>query len=193
MFKNYFRIAWLNLFRNKIYSAINIIGLSIGMAMALLIGLWIADEFNVNKNFTHYDRIVRVMLNSTHGGITQSTNGLPVPLANELRTKYASDFNGVTVMTWANEHVLSFGDVKLLVTGGHYAEPDIINILSMKMIMGGKDALDHPGSLLIDQSTAKGLFGNADPMNKMVKVNNTLTEKISGVFEDFPLSSAFSG
>jgi ABC-type antimicrobial peptide transport system permease subunit len=193
MFKNYFKIAMRNLFRNKIYSAINIIGLSLGMAMALLIGLWIADEFSVNKSFAHYDQIVRVMLNSTNGGTTQTTTGLPVPVVNELRTKYASDFNGVTVMTWANEHVLSFGDVKLLVTGGHYADPDIIQILSMKMVSGGKDALDHPGSLLIDQSTAKSLFGNKDPMNKIVKVNNTRTYKISGVFEDFPLSSAFSG
>jgi putative ABC transport system permease protein len=193
MFKNYLKIAWRNLFRNKVYSIINIAGLSIGMAMALLIGLWITDELTVNKNFTHYDRIVRVMLNSTHGGVVQSSSALPVPLAKELKTKYASDFKNVTVFTWADEHVLSYGNTKLLVTGGHYAEPDIIPMLSMKMIRGGKDALDHAGSLLIDQSTAKSLFGKVDPMNKVVNVNNTTTYKITGVFEDFPLSSAFSG
>ena len=138
MFKNYLKIAWRNLFRNKVYSIINIAGLSIGMAMTLLIGLWITDEFSVNKNFAHYDRIVRVMLNSTHGGITQTSTALPVPVARELKTKYASDFKNVTVMTWADEHVLSYGNTKLLVTGGHYAEPDIIPMLSMKMIRGEK-------------------------------------------------------
>src|SRR4030095_8970656 len=193
MLKNYLKIAWRNLFRNKIYSIINIAGLSIGMAMTLLIGLWIADEFSVNKNFAHYYRIVKVMLNSTHGGMTQTSSALPVPVARELKTKYASDFKNLTVFTWADEHVLSYGNTKLLVTGGHYAEPDIVPMLSMKMIRGGKDALDHVGSLLIDQSTAKSLFGNAEPMNKVVNVNNTRTYKITGVFEDFPLSSAFSG
>ncbi len=193
MFKNYLKIAWRNLFRNKIYSIINIAGLSIGMAMTLLIGLWITDETSANKNFAHYDRIVKVMLNSSHGGITQTSSALPVPVATELKTKYASDFKDVTVFTGADEHVLTYGNTKLLVTGGHYAEPDIIPMLSMKMIRGGKDALDHVGSLLIDQSTAKSLFGNAEPMNKVVNVNNTRTYKITGVFEDFPLSSNFSG
>ena len=193
MFKNYLKIAWRNLFRNRVYSIINIAGLSIGMAMALLIGLWITDEFSVNKNFAHYDRVVHVMLNSTNGGTTQTSVALPVPVARELKTKYASDFKNVTVFTWADEHVLSYGKTKLLITGGHYADPDIIPMLSMKMIRGGQDALDHAGSLLIDQSTAKSLFGNAEPMNKVVNVNNTKTYKITGVFEDFPLSSAFSG
>src|SRR5450755_273734 len=96
MFTNYLKIAWRNLFRNKVYSIINIAGLSIGMAMTLLIGLWIADEFNFNKNFTHYDHIVRVMLNSTNAGITQTSTALPVPVARELKTKYASDFKNVT-------------------------------------------------------------------------------------------------
>jgi putative ABC transport system permease protein len=193
MFKNYLKIAWRNLFRNKVYSIINIAGLSIGMAMTLLIGLWIADEFSFNKNFTHYDRIVHVMLNSTNAGMTQTSVALPVPVARELKTKYASDFKNVTVFTWADEHVLVYGNTKLLVTGGHYADPDIIPMLSMKMIRGGKDALDHVGSLLVDQSTAKCLFGNADPMNKVVNVNNTRPYKITGVFEDFPLSSNFYG
>ncbi len=193
MFTNYFKIAWRNLFRNKTYSIINIASLSIGMAMTLLIGLWIADEFSVNKNFAHYDRIVKVMMNSTHAGITQTSPALPVPLASELKTKYGSDFKQVSVMTWADEHVLTYGHTKVLITGGHYADPDIIPMLSMKIIRGGNDALDHTGSLLIDQFTAKSLFGNADPMNKVVNVNNTRTYKISGVFEDFPLSSAFSG
>jgi putative ABC transport system permease protein len=193
MIKNYLKIAWRNLFRNKVYSIINIAGLSIGMAMALLIGLWISDEFSANKNFAHHDHIVRAMLNTTHGGISQTSSALPVPVAEELKTKYASDFKNVSVFTSADEHVLVYGNTKLLITGGHYAEPDIIPMLSMKMIRGGKDALDHVGSMLIDQSTAKSLFGNAEPMNKVVNVNNTRTYKITGVFEDFPLTSDFSG
>src|ERR1700733_5155570 len=102
MFKNYLKIAWRNLFRNKVYSIINIAGLSIGMAMALLIGLWITDELNVNKNFAHYDRVVGVMMNTTQGGTTQTSSALPVPVAQELKTKYASDFKFVTVYTWAD-------------------------------------------------------------------------------------------
>ncbi|HEY2350228.1 MAG TPA: ABC transporter permease, partial [Puia sp.] len=193
MFKNYLKIAWRNLFRNKVYSIINITGLSIGMAMALLIGLWIADEWNANKNFSHYDRIVRVLVNTNGGGETQTASGVPWPVAFELRSKFSSDIKRVTILTPADEHVLVYGNTKLLITGGHYADPEIIQILSMKMIHGGKDALDNTGSLLIDQSTAKALFANADPMGKLVNVNNKKAYKVSGVFEDFPLSSEFSG
>src|SRR3954447_6547178 len=85
MLKNYFKIALRNLFRNKVFSFINIAGLALGIAMALLIALWIVDEINVNKNFTHYDRVVQLMQNSTQNGHTETMSLLPAPLDRDLR------------------------------------------------------------------------------------------------------------
>lgn len=79
MFKNYLKIALRNLQRNKIYSSLNIVGLALGMAVALLIGLWVADEFNSNKNFAHYDKIVQLLLNSTIDGHTTTGSGMALP------------------------------------------------------------------------------------------------------------------
>jgi hypothetical protein len=70
MLRNYLKIALRNLRRNRIYSILNIAGLALGMAVALLIGLWITDEFNANKNFEHYDKIVQLVQNDTRDGRT---------------------------------------------------------------------------------------------------------------------------
>ena len=80
MFKSYFKIAWRNLVKNRAYSTINILGLSAGMGVALLIGLWIWDEVSYNKNFENYDRIVRVMETINHGGEINTGQAVPLPL-----------------------------------------------------------------------------------------------------------------
>ena len=193
MFKNYLKIAWRNLFRNKIYSFINISGLALGMAMALLIGLWIADELNANKNFAHYDKIVRVMHHSSQNGNVQTFADMPYPLADELRTKYASDFKTIAMVSWPGGMTLAYGNVKLGRDGVRFAEPGILEILSMRLNGGGPNALDEPATMIIDQSLANDLFGKVDPVNKTVSVNNQESFRITGVFEDFPRSSEFNG
>ena len=92
MFRNYFKIAWRNLLRNKASSLINIGGLAIGMAVAIQIGLWIYDEVSFDKNFANYNRIARVIQNVTNNGEVQTWQSVPYPLAEELRRNYGSDF-----------------------------------------------------------------------------------------------------
>src|ERR1700733_12711753 len=133
MFKNYLKIAWRNLTRNKVYSTINILGLALGMAVALLIVLWVADELNVNKNFAHNDRVVNVLANVAHEGRTDTWNNMPIPLATELKTKYASDFKAVGMMSDPGGHVLAFRDTKIGKEGNRFATPEMIGILSLKM------------------------------------------------------------
>ena len=79
MFKNYFKIAWRNIIKNKIYSIINILGLATGMAVAMIIGLWIYDEVSANKNFKNYDTIYQVMMHQTFDGYSWHTAGLTLP------------------------------------------------------------------------------------------------------------------
>jgi len=122
MLKNYLRIAWRNLVRNKAYSTINILGPALGMAVALLIGLWVADELKVNRNFAHYNRIVRVMHNTTEEGHTETWNRVPIALADVLRTKYTSDLASVAMMSDNSGHILSYGESGVGSDGCRYVE-----------------------------------------------------------------------
>jgi len=190
MLKNYFLIAWRNLMKNKVYSAINIFGLAFGMTVALLIGLWVADEINFNKNFKNYDRVVRVMENSTHGNDISTFSSVPIPLSVELRTRYGSDFKKVAMGSWNFAHALAYSD-KILSQKGMLAQPELLDILSVKMIRGTSATMRDPNSIIIDRSLAKAIFGNADPLNKILRIDNKGTVKVTGVYEDFPRNCDF--
>src|SRR4051794_27464224 len=122
MMRNYLKIAWRNLTKNKVYSTINILGLAVGMAVAILIGLWIKDELSFNKSFAHYDRVVRVMQNSSDGQEIATYTTVNIPLALELRNKYAADFKKLALSKGSGAHVLAIGDKKIS-RRGIYAEP----------------------------------------------------------------------
>ena len=97
MLKNYFKIACRNLIKNKGYSAINIGGLAVGMAVAMLIAFWIYDELSYNKFHKNYDRIAQVMQNQTFNGNKGTQSSIPIPLVAELKNKYGSNFKYLVI------------------------------------------------------------------------------------------------
>ena len=191
MLRNYFIIAWRNLVKNKVYSAINILGLAVGMGVTLLIGLWVWDELSYNRNFEHYDRIVRVMENSTHGSETNTWNSVPIPLSGLLRATYGSDFKRVSMASWNYDHYLAYGD-KQIKEPGMYVQADFIPMFSIRLLKGSAASLNEPYSMLLSVSAAKAIFGDEDPMNKIIKVDNKSSLKITGVFEDLPKNCEFN-
>lgn len=194
MFKNYFIIAIRNLKRSKIYSFINILGLAIGLAVVILIGLWIWSELSFNKSFKNYDHIVQVIqndLNSSNQGI-ETMPWMPVPAAVELRNKYGSDFKYIALTKNTQSNILAYGDKKLS-TNGMFAEPQLPDMLSLQMIQGTRAGINDPSSVMIDQSLAKALFGNTDPVNKMIRIDNKNVLKVTGVYKDFSKNTNFYG
>src|SRR5436189_4936051 len=119
MFKNYFKTAWRSLIKDKMHSFINIAGLSIGMAVAVLIGLWIYDELSFDKNFDNYDHIAQVIQNVTNNGEVQTWKAVPYPLAEELRKNYGSDFKHIVMAVNMGDHILTVNDKKLKDNGGY--------------------------------------------------------------------------
>src|SRR5882672_1017878 len=117
MLKNYFKIAWRNLLRNKVSSFINIGGLAVGMAVAMLIGLWIWDELSFNKYHQNYDRIAEVMEKDTYNGTVNTGSAIPLPLDAELRKSYGSDFKHIVMVSWTEKHALIVGDKKISYRG----------------------------------------------------------------------------
>ena len=185
MFKNYFKIAWRNLIKSKGYSAINILGLSIGMAVALLIALWIWDELTFDHYHKNHERLGQVMTTQTFNGETGTGPSVAMPLANELRTKYGSNFKHVSMASWNFGHILAVGDTKIT-ADGMWAEAVFPSMLSLNMIKGSINGLNDPSSILLSASIAKALFGNKDPMNKLVRLDNKESYKVTGVYEDLP-------
>lgn len=190
MFKNFFKTAWRNLGKNKMHSFINIVGLSIGMTVAMLIGLWIHDEVSFNKNFKNYDRIAQVIQNVTNNGEVQTWTSVPWPLADELRKNYGSDFKHIVLTAFIGDHLLSVNDKKLRKNGGYF-EADAPELFGLEMVRGQAD-LSDPSSVLISLSAAKAYFGNEDPLSKLMKIDNNMDVKVTGVYKDFPHNSTFA-
>ncbi|MEO8416153.1 MAG: ABC transporter permease, partial [Ginsengibacter sp.] len=187
MFKNYFKIAWRNLIKNKIYSTINILGLAAGMAVAILIGLWIWDEVSFDNYHANHKQLAQVMTNLyDNNNQAQTGSAVAMPLAEELRTKYGSDFKNVAMTSWNSGHILAVGDKKI--TGsGMWVESNFPSMFSLKMLEGYIHSLNDPSSVLLSASLAKSLFGNVSAaINKTVKFDSKDNYKVAGIFDDLP-------
>lgn len=190
MFRNYLKIAWRNLLKSKWYSSINVIGLATGMAVALLIGLWIWDELSFNKYHKNYDKIAQLMTTQTFNDQTGTGRAVSMAIATELRMKNTSDFKYVTLSSWNFEHILAVGEKKLT-HNGLWTQPEFPLMLSLKILKGSVAAFKDPSSMLLTESVAKALFGDADPINKTVRLDNKMDMKVVGVYEDLPYNSTF--
>ncbi len=190
MIKNYFRTAWRNIVKHKGQSFINVSGLSAGMAVAILVGLWIWSELSFDKNFDNYSRIAQVMQTETLNGEVNTTKGNVMPLAAELRKNYGNDFKYVVLSTWSMNSLVASGDKKIN-EQGNYMERDAPEMLSLEMVAGTRKSFGTASTVLLSQSTAKALFGNQDPVGKIVKIDVDIIEKVVGVYKDFSQNSSF--
>jgi putative ABC transport system permease protein len=191
MFKNYLVVAWRNLVKGRMHSAINILGLCIGLSVATLIGLWMYDELSFDKNFEHHDRIAQVIQNLTNNGETQTWWSVPYPLANELRTNYGSDFKHIVMAVNVFDHLLTVDDKKIKQRGGFF-EKEMPDMFSLQLLKGSHSALNDPNSVLISSSAAKAFFGSEEPMNRIITIDKMPVVKVAGVYEDFPQNSSFA-
>lgn len=190
MIRNYLKISLRTLGKNKTYSFINITGLAMGMAVAILIGLWIYDELSFDRHFKNYGRIAQVWQHQTFNGQVGTQTSLPFPIGDEIRRNYGSDFKHVVMASWTNPHILATGDMKFTKKGS-YIEPGAPEMLSLEMVKGTHAGLKDPYSIMLSESVAKAYFGEADPMEKPIKVDNSLTVRVTGVYKDLPHNSSF--
>lgn len=191
MFRNYFNIAWRNLVKNKTYSFINIIGLAAGMAVAILIGIWIQfetsfDDFQVNK-----DRIAIVRKHTLFNNEKSTYTATPLPLHEELISNYP-EVERASRMDWGGEHSLIVGDKKLN-KKGNYVDPDFLKMFSFPLTKGNIDeALRDPNSIVLTESLAKALFGSDDPIGKIIKLDNQYSVQVSAIAKDVPKNSSIT-
>ncbi|HTD39143.1 MAG TPA: ABC transporter permease, partial [Mucilaginibacter sp.] len=191
MLKNYFKIAWRNLLKNKVYSSINILGLAFGMAVAMLIGLWIFDELTFDHYHANHKKIAQVMITQTFNDKTGTGQAMAIPLGMELRNKYGSDFKYVTLTSWNFGFIIGAGEKKLS-KSGMWVQPEFPVMMGLEKLSGNMKALTDPSSVLIDHSLAVALFGNDDVVGKTVRMNNKYDFKVAGVYKNIPKNSSFN-
>ncbi|MCB9338817.1 MAG: ABC transporter permease [Lewinellaceae bacterium] len=192
MFQNNLKIAWRNLQKNKVTGFINIAGLTIGMAVAMMIGLWMNDELTFDQYHKNYDRLGQLYVHQVFNGHKGTGQAMSSPIGPGLRSDFGSDFEHIAMSSWNFEHLLTVGEKKL-VREGLFAEPDLPKMLSLHLLSGNMETvLAEPKSILLSRSVAEALFGSADVLGKMVKLDNEHDMAVSGVFEDLPYNCRFA-
>lgn len=190
MFANYFKTAWRSLFRNKVYSALNILGLATGMAVALLIGLWVMGQLSYDRFLPGYERAYQVRFNTSDKGGTRTQTEVCIPLADALK----KDVPGIAYAEPAMGPVsnsLSVGD-KRINRNGMIAGVDFLQIFQFPFVEGNAaQALVDPSSIVLTQSTARALFGDSEALNRTVLSYGNTPLKVTGIIRDLPRNSSF--
>ena len=183
--KNNFRISTRYLLKNKFFSAINIAGLAMGIAVAMVMFLWMRFELNFDQFHEHKDRIYQVFTNLEKDGEIITTNQTPHIMGPVLEQGY-TEFEKVVRTNWVGAFVLHAGD-QHVETGGYLTDPGFLEMFSFPVIQGDpKTALGSPRSIVLTQHLARKLFGDEDALNKIVRVDSTALFTVTAVVEDLP-------
>lgn len=192
MLLNYFKIGFRNLWKNKRFSSINLLGLSIGMAAAILILLWIRHELSYDRFYSDQDKLYIAMNRAQFDGKLQVWGTTPRILGKTLKAEYPE----IEYMSRTDENkaLMKVGE-KRLNGSGMFADPDFLHIFSFKLKQGNIDkALDGTYSIVITESMAHKLFGDEDPMGKIISMNPYTSASnftVTGVLEDLPDNTTF--
>lgn len=191
MLKNYFTIGWRNLWRNKGYAAINVGGLALGMAITIMIGLWMSDELNHDRDFENRERLAAVLQNQTISGTVQTWWAQARQLAPVLREEYGANFEYVFTSSWPAEHKLTYNN-QSFVRAGLFMEAEAPHAFTFKMIAGTRDGLRDLNTVMLSRSTAVAVFGTTDVIGKALRMDDRADVKVTGVYEDFSVNSALA-
>ncbi|RPD40204.1 ABC transporter permease [Chitinophaga barathri] len=192
MLRNYIKIAWRNLWNNKAFGIINIAGLTIGLTCCMFILLWVANEWNFNRNHDKLDNIYQVYEQQyySHDEILTVT-ATPGPLADQMKAETPGILKAGH-LSWSSEMLFSAGS-KHLKFEGQYANNDIFYVFSFPFIEGDPaTALKRPNDIVLTEKVARSLFGDAKAVGQIVRVDNKHDYMVCGVMKDLPLNSTFT-
>lgn len=188
MLRNYFKIAGRNLVRNLSFSAINISGLALGLAAAMLIFLWVQDELSIGRQHKNADHLYRIMEREFTDGKVVTDENTPGIIADELKrvfpeVVYAAGFSS------SESHMLTVGN-KSLRQSGNFAGADWFNLYNIPLLVGTPAALRDPGSVAISRKLAETYFGQVqNALGKSIRFDNHIDRQVTAVFEDHPANA----
>ncbi|HEX4851910.1 MAG TPA: ABC transporter permease, partial [Puia sp.] len=186
MFRNYVKIAIRQLWKNKNFSVINILGLALGMSCSLLIILWVQDEKSVDAFHKNGNRLYRIYERNFADGKVSGGYYTPGPLAEELKRLFP-EIEMSSAYLWPQNHTFSVDD-KILKQNGNGADSDFFRIFSYPLLEGRPEtALSGPKSIAISHNMATSFFGSPhNAMGKAIRFENKKDYKVTAVFENLP-------
>src|SRR5450432_3260793 len=191
MIKNYFKTAFRNLLRNKGFSLINICGLAIGMASAMLILLWVKNEMSYDRFYTKTTRIYKVYNRDNVNGQLEALEQTPTVMASSLKHDYPEVEDAVRYRTV--NFLATVGEKHLNVQGA-FADSGFLFMFSLPLLRGdGVNALNGNYSIVLTQHLARNLFGNEeDAIGKIVRIDSADNFTVTGVLKDLPPNTQFN-
>ena len=190
MFKNYFKVAFRNLFRNKGFSIINISGLAVGMASAMLILLWIQNEMSYDQFHEKKDRIYEAWNRASFSGKLNCWNTTPKILSRTLEKDFPEVEQCVRV-DWGSNFLFSIGEKRLTVQG-RIVDSNFLQAFTFPLLKGNPATLlNDMHSIVLTEKLSEKLFGNEDAMGKVIKIDNKDNFTVTGILKDIPTNTRF--
>jgi putative ABC transport system permease protein len=191
MLKNYLKVALRNLWKNKAFSAINIVGLSVGLSVCLLIVLYVKDELSYDKYNAQSENIYRIDADISFNGTQFTSSVAPPPLAPTLKKDYPQIVQYVR-LRGLGDILVKKDNQNIKDHNAVFADSTFFQVFSIPMIAGNPlTALNEPNSIVIDETTAKKYFNSTDVVGKTLYIDNSVNCKITGVIKDIPSQSHF--
>lgn len=192
MFLNYFKLAVRNIRKHKFYSAINILGMSVGIAASLLIVLYIADELSYDRFHANADRIYQVGLHARLGDQDINVANTPPPMARALVDEVPGVEQATRIASYWGAPSLKYGEVSFNEEKIFHADSNFFSFFSYKLVEGdGQTALQEPNSIVLTESVAKKYFGDGHALGKLMTLGGNKTCTVTGIAEDAPSNSHF--
>src|SRR5690606_33935163 len=189
MIKNFFKIAWRNLKRSKHFTFINIIGLAIGMAAAMLILLWVKNELSFDRFYSKTDRLYVVGAIDTWSGEKVVNFTTPKPMAAAIKTDYP-EVEDIVRVSWTNGFLMTAGEKRLIAGRGAFVDSTFLKIFDLPVLAGESRYMLHdPTGIVITEAVANRLYGTTDVLGKTVKIDSTDVLTVSRVLKDIPSNS----
>lgn len=182
MWKNYLLIAWRTLKRDKLFAALNIIGLAIGVVACMLIYIYVQDELSFDAHHRKADRIYRIQAHYQFGDTQDDFGITPFPIMEALLTEYPDIEAGVSLFQLGST-TLEYNGQRFVAENGYNADTSTFRTFDFSFTHGGPDALDEPDNIVIMHEMAVRMFGAEDPMGKLV-TRNGRTLKVAGVIDE---------
>jgi len=192
MFNNYLKIAYRKLIKQKSYSLINILGLSLGITCCILILAYVTYELSYDRYHENSENIYRVITRMTEKGRTQEIVSARAPVGPTLVADYPEVLDSVRIAPTV-KRIFIYKDKSFFQEGVFYVDRSIFNVLSFELIEGDpKTALELPFTMVLTETAAKKYFGDENPLGKMMNWDNKFDYQVTGIVKDPPPNSHFT-
>lgn len=192
MLKNYFKTAWRTIIKNKVSFAINIMGLSIGIAVCLIITLFILDEFSYDRYNEKADQMVRVTLKAKLGDEILRESSVPAPVAGTLKREFPEVVDATRISNTYGLQKVTYKENSIRKGKMVFVDPNFFELFTLPFLKGNpKTALSRPNTIILTNSQAEIYFGKEDPLNKSIEIEGQGQYTVTGIIEEVPANSHF--